>query len=152
MTDSTPQVASLIVAEDGLIDHIRQHAELSEAAYRTPEDWRYRSQFHLLLALGRRFTATHSPDGLIGMPDRLCYSNAARYALAHGDEGLVYAEGFALTHSESAFYLPHVWIVRPDGTMLDPTSSAARHWGQGGSRCPGGPPRGRRATRHRDSP
>ncbi|MGW0926610.1 hypothetical protein ACWD3J_47595 [Streptomyces sp. NPDC002755] len=120
MTNSTPQAASLIVAEDGLIDHIPQHAELFEAAYRTPEGLRYRSQFHLLLALGRRFTAVPSPEGLIGMPDRLCYSNAAHYALAHRDEGLVYAEGFALTHREGTFYLPHAWIVRPDGTVLDP--------------------------------
>ena len=121
MTNSAPQAASLIAAEDGLINHIRQHAELSEAAYRIPEGWSYRSQFHLLLALGRRFTPTSSPDDLIGMPDRLCYSNAARYALAHRDEGLVYAEGFALTHHELDFYLPHAWVVRPDGTVLDPT-------------------------------
>ncbi|MDT0318542.1 hypothetical protein [Streptomyces millisiae] len=121
MTNSAHQTASLIVAEDGLIDHIRQHAGLSEAAYRIPEDWRYRSPFHLLLAFGRRFTHTPSPEGLIGMPARLCYSNAARYALAHRSEGLVYAEGFALTHAELNFYLPHAWVVRPDGTVLDPT-------------------------------
>ncbi|WP_416963450.1 hypothetical protein [Streptomyces sp. Agncl-13] len=121
MTNSAPQTASLIAAEDGLIDHIRQHAELSETAHRKPENWRYPSQFHLLLTMGRRFTPTSSPGSLIKMPDRLCYSNAARYALAHRDEGLVYAEGFALTHAEFDVYLPHAWIVRPDGTVLDPT-------------------------------
>ncbi|MFK0288439.1 hypothetical protein ACIQVL_49395 [Streptomyces sp. NPDC090499] len=117
MTNSAPQTA----AEDGLIHHIRQHAELSKTAYRVPADWSYPSSFHLLLALGRRFTPRPSPDDLIGMPDRLCYSNAARYALSHRDEGLVYAEGFALTHHEFDVSLPHAWVVRPDGTVLDPT-------------------------------
>ncbi|MEU9413610.1 hypothetical protein AB0E08_49075 [Streptomyces sp. NPDC048281] len=117
MTNSVSRTA----AEDGLIHHIRQHAELSEAAHRTPEDWSYPSSFHLLLALGRRFTPTPSPDDLIGMPDRLCYSNAARYALAHRNEDLVYAEGFALTHHQFDIALPHAWTVRPDGTVLDPT-------------------------------
>ncbi|MET9088883.1 hypothetical protein ABZX77_44605 [Streptomyces sp. NPDC004237] len=117
MTNSVPQAA----AEDGLIHHIRQHAELSEAAYRVPADWSYPSSFRLLLALGRRFTPMPSPDDLIGMPDRLCYSNAARYAHAHRAEGLVYAEGFALTHHEFDVALPHAWVVRPDGTVLDPT-------------------------------
>ncbi|MFJ3780069.1 hypothetical protein ACIPX0_51275 [Streptomyces sp. NPDC090075] len=55
------------------------------------------------------------------MPHQFCYSNAARYALAHRDEGVVYAEGFALTHAGLDVYLPHAWIVRPDGTVLDPT-------------------------------
>ncbi|MEU9599324.1 hypothetical protein AB0E06_21255 [Streptomyces sp. NPDC048109] len=117
----TVQAASLVGAEDDLINHVRQHAELSEAAYLAPESWTYRSQFHILLALGRRFTPTPSPDDLIGMPDRLCYGNAARYALSHRDEGVVYAEGFALTHAGLDFYLPHAWVVHPDGTALDPT-------------------------------
>lgn len=121
MTNSSIQAASLVGAEDDLINHVRQHAELSEAAYLAPESWTYRSQFHILLALGRRFTPTPSPDDLIGMPDRLCYGNAARYALSHRDEGVVYAEGFALTHAGLDFYLPHAWVVRPDGTVLDPT-------------------------------
>ncbi|WP_331734119.1 hypothetical protein OG345_41335 (plasmid) [Streptomyces sp. NBC_01220] len=86
-----------------------------------PESWSYRSQFHLLLVLGRRFTPTSSPDGLIGMPKRLCYSNAARYAQNHRAEGVVYAEGFALTHDGLDFYLPHAWVVRSDGSVLDPT-------------------------------
>lgn len=55
------------------------------------------------------------------MPARLCYSNAARYALAHRDEGFVYTEGFACTPVGPAVYLPHAWVVRPDGTGLDPT-------------------------------
>lgn len=121
MTNTAPQAASLVAAEDGLIDYIRQHAELSKGAYRTPESWSYRSQFDLLLALGRRFTPVPSPEHLIGMPDRLCYSNAARYAQSHRDEGVVYAEGFALTHAGLNVYLPHAWVVRPDGTVLDPT-------------------------------
>ncbi|MEV5842247.1 hypothetical protein AB0M32_09760 [Streptomyces sp. NPDC051985] len=121
MTNSAPHTSSLVLAEDRLIDHLRQHAALSEAAHRTPEDWTYRSQFHLLLTLSRRFTPTPSPDDLVKMPDRFCYSNAARYALAHRDEGVVYAEGFALTHAGLDVYLPHAWIVRSDGTVLDPT-------------------------------
>ncbi|MFC8006854.1 hypothetical protein ACFUCH_12040 [Streptomyces olivaceus] len=121
MTNSSVQAASLIGAEDGLIHHIRQHAQLSEAAHCVPGSWTYQSQFHILLSLGRRFTPTPSPDDLIGMPDRLCYSNAARYAQSHRDEGVVYAEGFALTHAGLYFYLPHAWVVRPDGTVLDPT-------------------------------
>lgn len=55
------------------------------------------------------------------MPDRLCYSNAARFALAHRGDDFIYAEGFALTHVGTDFYLPHAWVVRPDGTVLDPT-------------------------------
>lgn len=121
MTNSAPQITSLIAAEDGLIEYIRQHAGLSQDAYRIPESWSYRSQFHLLLDLGRRFTPAPSPDDLIGMPDRLCYSNSARYAQAHRDEGVVYAEGFALTHAGLDIFLPHAWVVRPDGTVLDPT-------------------------------
>ncbi|WP_327416406.1 hypothetical protein [Streptomyces sp. NBC_01233] len=121
MSDSASQTASLSAAEDGLIDYIRQFAELSQDAYHIPASWSYRSQFHLLLALGRRFTPATSLDNLVGMPDRLCYSNAARYARAHRDEGVVYAEGFALTHAGLDVYLPHAWIVRPDGTVLDPT-------------------------------
>ncbi|MEU7072985.1 hypothetical protein [Streptomyces narbonensis] len=113
---------ALIAAEDGLIAHLRQHAELVEGPdYRVPDDWTYRSTFHLLLALGRRFTPTPRPDDLIGMPDKDCYGNSAQYAQAHRDEGLLYAEGFALTHNGVDWYLPHAWVVRPDGTVLDPT-------------------------------
>lgn len=121
MTNSSPQAASLVDAEDGLIDHIRQHAQLSGDVYRVTDSWSHRSPFHLLLALGRRFTPAPSPDDLVGMPARLCYRNAARYALAHRDDGFVYAEGFALTHAGAGVYLPHAWVVGPDGTVLDPT-------------------------------
>nr|WP_024126848.1 hypothetical protein [Streptomyces sp. F2]AHE39612.1 Hypothetical protein pFRL4_379 [Streptomyces sp. F2] len=119
--DASP-TATVIAAEDGLIRYLRQHAELIvKGAYDIPADWRYRSQYHLLLALGRRFAPTPRPEGLIGMPDRLCYSNSAQYAKEHQEESLVYAEGFALTHAGLDFYLPHAWTVRPDGTVLDPT-------------------------------
>ncbi|NGO66991.1 hypothetical protein [Streptomyces boncukensis] len=121
MTNSASEATSLIAAEDGLIDYIRQHFRLSEDAHRIPENWSYRSQFHLLLALGRRFTHVPSPDGPTNMPNRLCYSNAARYARDHCDEGVVYAEGFALPRAGLDVYLPHAWVVRSDGTALDPT-------------------------------
>jgi hypothetical protein len=55
------------------------------------------------------------------MPARLCYSNAARYALEHQDQGVVYAEGFTHTHVGLPYYVPHAWVARPDGTAIDPT-------------------------------
>lgn len=56
------------------------------------------------------------------MPDRLCYGNAARYATDHQAQGMVYAEGFALTNVGGAdLHLAHAWVVRPNGTVLDPT-------------------------------
>ncbi|MFD8727776.1 hypothetical protein [Streptomyces sp. NPDC059611] len=114
--------ASVIAAEEGLIRYIRQNADLSvQGAYSIPADWSHQSQFHLLLTLGRRFTPTPRPEGVVGMPDRLCYSNSAQYATEHPEGGLMYAEGFALTHVGTDFYLPHAWTVRPDGTVLDPT-------------------------------
>ncbi|MGY4963555.1 hypothetical protein [Streptomyces sp. 900105245] len=120
--DDTSPDASVIAAEDGLIRYLRQHAELFErSGYEIPADWSHQSQYHLLLTLGRRHAPAPRPDGLIGMPDRLCYSNSAQYAQEHQDEGLLYAEGFALTHTGLDFYLPHAWTVRPDGTVLDPT-------------------------------
>ena len=117
-----PQSASLNAAEEGLVDYIRQHAEFVQKTYCVPKGWRYRSQFHLLLALGRRFTPVPNPSDLTGMPAGFCYSNAALYARAHREnEGVVYAEGFALTPAGIDVYLPHAWIVNPDGTVLDPT-------------------------------
>ncbi|MFK0157927.1 hypothetical protein ACIQVK_38400 [Streptomyces sp. NPDC090493] len=121
MTNNTSPTKSFMAAEDRLIDHLRQHAELYTSTQPVHASWSHPSQFHLLLALGRRFTPVPSPDDLIGMPDRFCYSNAAHYALTHGDEGVVYAEGFALAHAGLEVYLPHAWVVRPDGTVLDPT-------------------------------
>lgn len=121
MTSRASETAPLSAAEEGLIDHIRQHADLAQNTQRAPESWLYPSQFHLLLALGRRFTPAPSPDDLSSMPDGVCHLNAARYALAHRDEGVVYAEGFALTHAGLDLCTPHAWIVRPDGTVLDPT-------------------------------
>lgn len=111
-----------LAAEDMVIEHVRQHAKLAESAYRITDDWAYPTSFHLLLALGRRFTPTPGND-VVGMPDRLCYSNAARYAQVHRDDGLVYAEGFALIPAAPDVCLPHAWVVRPDGTVLDPTRS-----------------------------
>ncbi|MEU3401978.1 hypothetical protein [Streptomyces filamentosus] len=121
MTGSVLPTASLIAAEDALIEHVRQLAEITSKASRVPEGWSYQNPYQLLMSLGRRFTPVPSPDDLIGMPARLCYSNSARYAHAHRDEGLVYAEGFSLTHAGIDAYLPHAWVVRPDGTVLDPT-------------------------------
>ncbi|MFD8413976.1 hypothetical protein ACFV2Q_19830 [Streptomyces sp. NPDC059650] len=107
VADDASPAASVIAAEDGLIHYLRQHAELFvQGAYAIPADWSYQSQFHLLLALGRRFTPTARPEGLIGMSDRLCYCNSARYAQVHRDEGMVDAEGFALTHAGLDFCLP----------------------------------------------
>ncbi|MFE1343701.1 hypothetical protein [Streptomyces sp. NPDC058757] len=121
MMGSALPTASVIAAEDGLIGHIRQLAEIVSKASRVPEGWSYQNPYQLLMTLGRRFTPVASPDDLIGMPARLCYSNSARYAQAHRDEGVVYAEGFSLTHAGIDVYLPHAWVVRPDGTVLDPT-------------------------------
>ncbi|MCQ1580439.1 hypothetical protein [Streptomyces parvus] len=118
---SVPVTPSLIAAEDALIAHLRQHAELLRSAHAATREWRYPSQFHLLLDLGRRFAPVPRPADLVGMPDRRCYSNAAQYALEHEDEGVVYAEGFAQTHEGLDFYLPHAWVALPDGTALDPT-------------------------------
>ncbi|MET9118839.1 hypothetical protein ABZX38_32185 [Streptomyces longwoodensis] len=110
---------SVVAAEDGLIGYIRQHAALAErSGYTIPADWRYQSQYHLLLALGRRHTPAPRPKSLTGMPARLCYSNAARYARDHHTQGLLYAEGFAATLD---VYLSHAWTVRPDGCVIDPT-------------------------------
>ncbi|MEU5117165.1 hypothetical protein AB0G64_37520 [Streptomyces longwoodensis] len=54
--------ASVVAAEDGLIGYIRQHADLAErSGYAIPADWRYPSQYHLLLALGRRHTPAPAP-------------------------------------------------------------------------------------------
>ncbi|MFJ4151883.1 hypothetical protein ACIP10_30515 [Streptomyces galbus] len=117
--DDVSAEASVIAAEDGLIRYIRQHAELAErSGYEIPADWRHQSQYHLLLALGRRHTPAPRPKGLISMPARLCYSNSAQYARDHQDQGLLYAEGFALTLD---FYVSHAWTVRPDGCVIDPT-------------------------------
>ena len=114
--------ASIAAAEDGLIHYLRQHADLVDhGGYAIPADWSHPSQFHLLLALDRRFTPAPRPGGVKSMTERLCYSNCAQYAQDHLDEGLLYAEGFALTHVGTDFYLPHAWIARPDGTVLDPT-------------------------------
>lgn len=118
MANSAPETAFLSAAEEGLIDHIRQLAQNTPQA---PGSWLYPSQHHLLLALGRRFTPAHSPDDLTSMPGGICHLNAARYALAHRDEGVVYAEGFALMPAGLDHCTPHAWIVRPDGTVLDPT-------------------------------
>ncbi|MCX2182661.1 hypothetical protein KV205_19310 [Streptomyces sp. SKN60] len=107
--------------EDELIHVIRQYAQLTESVSPGTAGWRHPSQYHLLLEHGRRFTAMPSPPDLVGMPDRLCYSNAARYARAHRSEGLLYAEGLALTHEGLDFHLPHAWVVRSDGAVLDPT-------------------------------
>ncbi|MFD3959603.1 hypothetical protein ACFWRG_34600 [Micromonospora tulbaghiae] len=113
--------AALVAAEGSLITHIRRHAELiSQAGNRIPDDWKYESSFHMLLALSRRFTPAPHPKGMIGMPEGACYSNSAQYARDHQDQGLAYAEGFALT-AEDGCYVPHAWTVRPDGTVLDPT-------------------------------
>ncbi|MFC9463175.1 hypothetical protein [Streptomyces coelicoflavus] len=109
-----------IADEDMVIEYVRQHAKLAEGASCIPNDWAYPTSFHLLLALGRRFTPAPGND-VVDMPERLCYSNAARYARAHRDEGLVYAEGFALIPAAPDVSLPHAWVVRPDGTVLDPT-------------------------------
>ncbi|MFF7476998.1 hypothetical protein [Streptomyces sp. NPDC008092] len=121
MTNSASPATSFMAAEDRLIDHVRQHAELYTSAHRVHANWCHPSQFHLLLDLGRRFIPAPSPDDLIGMPDGACYSNAAMYARTHRGEGVVYAEGFALTPAGLDVYLPHAWVVRPDGTVLDPT-------------------------------
>ncbi|MFF1713580.1 hypothetical protein [Streptomyces sp. NPDC058268] len=121
MTINTPAEPDLL-GEDQLIDVIRQHAQVAEHAFTAATaGWVFRTQFHLLLALGRRFTAVPHPGDLVGMPDRLCYSNAAHYALANPDDQLLYAEGFAITHTGMDFHLPHAWCVRPDGTVVDPT-------------------------------
>ncbi|MFD7954381.1 hypothetical protein ACFV4X_12890 [Streptomyces ardesiacus] len=121
MTHSVPTAPSVAAAEDALIAHLRQHAELAGGAYAATRGWRYPTQFHLLLDLGRRFAPAPRPADLATMPARLCYSNAARYALEHQDQGVVYAEGFAQTHVGLPYYLPHAWVARPDGTALDPT-------------------------------
>lgn len=118
MTNSAPEAASLSAAEEGLIDHIRQ---LAQSTPRAPGSWLYPSQYHLLLALGRRFTPAPSPDDLSSMPGGICHLNAARYALAHQGEGVVYGEGFALMRAGLDLCVPHAWAVRPDGTVLDPT-------------------------------
>jgi hypothetical protein len=58
---------------------------------------------------------------LISVPDTFCYANASRYTRKHQDEGVVYAEGLAQTRTGLQSYLPHAWVVLPDGTALDPT-------------------------------
>jgi hypothetical protein len=61
-TDDPSPDASGIAAEDGLIHYLRQHAELAErSGYEIPADWSHHSQYHLLLALGRRHAAAHRP-------------------------------------------------------------------------------------------
>ncbi|WP_414170973.1 hypothetical protein ACMATS_38325 (plasmid) [Streptoverticillium reticulum] len=101
--------------------HICQLADQLEHVYDT-RSWTYRTQHHLLLDLGRRFTTTPTtpaPRRLPAMPAGQCCNNAARYAHARHEHGLVYAEGFAL--DVAGAYLPHAWCVRPDGSVLDPT-------------------------------
>ncbi|MCC3770584.1 hypothetical protein [Streptomyces sp. UNOC14_S4] len=122
MPNSASQPMSLLAAEDDLFDLIRKHVALHNRGYAARPEWAYQSSAHLLLALGRRFAPVPRPDDLTGMPDRLCYGNSARYATVHQAEGVVYAEGFALINvGEAVFHLPHAWVVRPDGTVLDPT-------------------------------
>lgn len=126
---------ALVAAEDSLIAHIRQHAVLiSQAGYCIPDDWKYESSFHMLLALGRRFTPAPPPEGMIGMPEGACYSNSAQYAQDHQDQGLVYAEGFALTHSEGGCYVPHAWAVQP--TPASGPSTGAGSFTTSTATCP----------------
>ncbi|MGI5337708.1 hypothetical protein ACQEVS_10065 [Streptomyces sp. CA-181903] len=108
---------------DRLLATIHESAQRFEGVYPGTKNWAYQTAFHLVLDLGRGFTATAPPAGLGRMPARECYANAARYALEHHSrEGVIYVEGFA---SSDVFggHLPlaHAWCVRPDGTVIDPT-------------------------------
>ncbi|MFB7896140.1 hypothetical protein ACFC1B_07395 [Streptomyces xiamenensis] len=108
-------------AHPGLLGIIRAYAE-QDRGFEARPDWAYQSSAHLLLAIGRQFTVAPPPADMAGMPKRLCYSNSARYATKHQAEGVVYAEGLALIRmGGAAFHLPHAWVVRRDGTVLDPT-------------------------------
>jgi len=122
---TNPEGISAPPDQDRLADVIRQFAELHDRGYPARPGWAYQSSFHLLLALGRRFTVAPSRRALADMPDRLCYGNCASYAAEHHEaDGMVYAEGFALINVGGAdFHLPHAWVVHPDGTVVDPTWS-----------------------------
>ena len=108
--------------QDGVLDLIRKHVELHDRGFAARPDWAHQSLFHLLLDLGRRFVVSSRPRDLVGMPKKLCYANSAAYATQHQAEGIVYAEGMASIKVGGAdFPLPHAWVVRPDGTVIDPT-------------------------------
>lgn len=111
------------LSEEGVIEYIRQLAQLSQDNCRA-EGWAYPTQYHLLLQHGRRFRPAPLPDHVAPMPNRQCYMNAARYAKDHPEEQLLYAEGFARMQRMD-LDLAHAWCVRPDGTVLDPTWDTA---------------------------
>ena len=49
-----------------------------------------------------------------------CYYNAARFAMAHQDEGVRYAEGYWFD-PEASTYIYHAWNVLADGRVIDLT-------------------------------
>ncbi|WP_331759145.1 hypothetical protein [Streptomyces anulatus] len=107
------------VWEDAVIGYLRQMARLSEVGYNTGR-WVYPTEYHFLLARGRRFTPAPPPADVEGMKPKLCYSNAAQYVRQHQHTGLLYAEGYALP-AQGVVPVGHAWCVRPDGAVIDPT-------------------------------
>ncbi|GGR51691.1 hypothetical protein [Streptomyces roseolus] len=119
MTNGALPDASLLAGEEGLLRYLRQ---MSQPPFETGDrltGWAYRSPYHLLLTEGRRHDVKPLPDGTATMPARRCYENAALYARS---EGFLYAEGFAQAFADDDnLFLSHAWVVRRDGTALDPT-------------------------------
>ncbi|MFE6222975.1 hypothetical protein [Streptomyces sp. NPDC057854] len=119
MTNGALPDATLLAGEEGLLRYLRTMTQgLPEAGLLRTAGWAYRSPYHLLLAEGRRHDVGPLPDGTEAMPARHCYRNAALYARS---EGFLYAEGFAQPFAGDDLFLSHAWVVRPDGTALDPT-------------------------------
>lgn len=69
-----------------------------------------------LLQWGRPFPNVEQPPPPKSQA-RECYRNAA--LLAMSDASLTYCEGFAV--APDLFPMSHAWVVRENGTVLDPT-------------------------------
>jgi len=103
--------------------HNRQLAFLRDYLERVTQiikplaDFRYSSLYALVLDQGQPFLGAPRPKGLRKMTNRLCFQNAVY--LVMDDKSLRYFEGFAV--SSSGIPCEHAWVVRPDGTAIDPT-------------------------------
>jgi hypothetical protein len=92
-------------------------AKLQRWVQPAPPDFRYGSNWALVLGQGRWFTPAPWPRGLaVRGRLRACFQAAERVAAR---TGLTYCEGFAL--DDLGVVDVHAWCARPDGTAVDPT-------------------------------
>lgn len=100
-----------------VFDYLRTHASYIEGMGGRRDGWVLNSLHHAIMRYGRVFGSPVKLDRVFD--DRKkgqCYMNALHAALRYRD--LTYVEGMAF---DGLIPIQHAWLVRRDGSVLDPT-------------------------------